>query len=268
MKTMRKIFSILLVLTLLFGLSMTVFANEVTDPAEPETYYIAILDSVEGRTYEAFQILTGEPQTINGKKVLMNQAWGESAKKKGQEISAEDKDALEAGIAGNAGEYVDFTKPVASTKELKEINGVKQYRITGLEPGYYLVKSTDVATDDAHTAYIMQIVENVSVETKIVKPTVSKLVEDDEDPNNVWGETADHQINESFQFKLVATIEDYANYKYYDTYKLIFTDTMSAGITFEQIVIVKVGNTELDEDDYDCTAEANQDGGSWTRRTA
>ena len=89
-----------------------------------------------------------------------------------------------------------------------------------------------------------------------------------------WGESADHALFENFKFRLVATIPVNADYNDYPTYKLVFNDTMSKGITFVQIDSVKVNGIALKATDYVCTATPgqkgagkvgeNQDKPSWT----
>ncbi len=51
-----------------------------------------------------------------------------------------------------------------------------------------------------------------------------------------FGSSADHAINEKFQFQLTATLPASPNraYDYYDKYSVTFCDTLSAGITFDR----------------------------------
>ena len=63
-----------------------------------------------------------------------------------------------------------------------------------------------------------------------------------------FGSSADHAINEEFQFQLTATLPDSTNraYDYYDKYSVIFHDTLSEGITYDgpdSVVIKSNGNT-------------------------
>lgn len=147
--------------------------------------------------------------------------------------------------------------------------------IPTLAPGYYFVKDKDdtlAGKHDAYTAYILQVVQDVLVEPKSAYPTVDKQVWDEVDDAEAgatdgWGETADHAINETFQFKLIANIAADDNLDYYDTYKLVFTDTMSTGVTFESIESVKVGNNVVVVSGYACTATEGMEGdgtSSWT----
>ena len=151
------------------------------------------------------------------------------------------------------------------------------YKISGLEDGYYLVQDTEDPTiansenSGAKTRYILQLVNDVEVTEKADAPSVDKEVYDNDDEvtdegydNDGFGETADHAINESFQFKLTATIPADAELPKYDKYKVVFTDTMSDGVTFESLASVKINGTDVEAAKYVCSATANQKGGEWT----
>ena len=102
-------------------------------------------------------------------------------------------------------------------------------------------------------------------------PTVDKQVLDEEldaEENAVkgWGETADHDINEIFKFKLIANLpasSDYQDYSTYTKYTVRFQDQMTKNIDFVAIesVNIYVGdttyvvnpNTEGKEDGYSYT---------------
>lgn len=164
------------------------------------------------------------------------------------------------------------------------VNGDK---ISALPDGYYLIMDTaaPVNPDDnndslgdnpnsgAKTRFIVKVAgganESIKVDAKHSAPTVDKQVQDeaaDKDPNadtDGWGETADHAINESFQFKLTATLEADANYSAYKTYKIQFNDTLSDGVTYEDIVSVKVNGTTIDS----YNADSNPNGYKLTKPT-
>lgn len=94
---------------------------------------------------------------------------------------------------------------------------------------------------------------NVPITPKAEKPTVEKKVYDNPDGTSTggFGSSADHAINEKFQFQLTATLPDSTNraYDYYDKYSVIFHDTLSDGITYDKddeldsVVIKSNGNT-------------------------
>ncbi len=85
----------------------------------------------------------------------------------------------------------------------------------------------------------------VLVNHKVVKPTVEKEVYDNNDIGSTggWGSSADHAINEPFQFRLIAKLPASENngraYDYYKKYTVCFNDTLSDGITFDKLDTVR-----------------------------
>ena len=126
--------------------------------------------------------------------------------------------------------------------------------------GYYLVvDTTDFSTGDSYHAcnsFLLKVSKgkfNLPIKPKAEKPTVEKKVYDNPDGTSTggFGSSADHAINEKFQFQLTATLPDSTNraYDYYDKYSVIFHDTLSDGITYDKddeldsVVIKSNGNT-------------------------
>ena len=134
------------------------------------------------------------------------------------------------------------------------------------EPGYYLIVDTINFNDGDHyhayNSFLLvndthQGEYNVIINHKVVKPTVEKKVYDN-DNNDIssaggWGSSADHAINEKFQFQLIAKLpagrDEGRAYDYYDKYTVCFNDTLSEGITYDKddeldsVVIKSNGNT-------------------------
>ena len=122
----------------------------------------------------------------------------------------------------------------------------------------------------------VKVVKDITVTPKSAEPTVDKQVYDNNDgvqvgDNNGWGETADHMINKTFQFKLTATLATDVDYAQYPEYKVIFTDTMSKGITYESIDSIEVDGIPVQlGEDIRTTAveglktEGNQESVTWT----
>lgn len=122
--------------------------------------------------------------------------------------------------------------------------------------GYYLVVDTTPFNhgdfDHAYNSFLLMVTRdnwNVPITPKAEKPSVKKEVFDNFDNQDgtstgVFGSSADHAINEKFQFKLTATLPastDHA-YDYYDTYAVCFKDTLSDGITFDKLDMVEITN--------------------------
>ena len=152
--------------------------------------------------------------------------------------------------------------------------GSNALTIPEAKAGYYLfVDTTDFSKDDSYHSYnsfLLMVTKgnwNVPITPKAEKPTVEKKVYDNPDGTSTggFGSSADHAINEKFQFKLTATLPastDHA-YDYYDTYAVCFKDTLSEGITYDgpDSVVIKSNNntydTTIDPSKYTITESQN-----------
>lgn len=127
------------------------------------------------------------------------------------------------------------------------------------EPGYYLIVDTINFNDGdfyhAYNSFLLvndtnQGEYNVIINHKVVKPTVEKKVYDN-DNNDIssaggWGSSADHAINEKFQFQLIAKLpagrDEGRAYDYYKEYAVLFNDTLSEGITYDKLDSVVINS--------------------------
>ena len=152
--------------------------------------------------------------------------------------------------------------------------GSNALTIPEAKAGYYLfVDTTDFSKDDSYHSYnsfLLMVTKgnwNVPITPKAEKPTVEKKVYDNPDGTSTggFGSSADHAINEKFQFQLTATLPDSTNraYDYYDKYSVIFHDTLSEGITYDgpDSVVIKSNNnthdTTIDPSKYTITESQN-----------
>lgn len=124
--------------------------------------------------------------------------------------------------------------------------------------GYYLIVDTSTFSDDdfyhAYNSFFLLNVPQtpyvVLVNHKVVKPTVEKEVYDNNDIGSTggWDSSADHAINEPFQFRLIAKLPASENngraYDYYKKYTVCFNDTLSDGITFDKLDKVEIANVD------------------------
>ena len=245
MKRMKRLASLMLAMILAVMMVLPVSAVEENSLG----YTITITDIKEGHIYEAYQIFAGSIHTesVEGKEVttLSNIVWGSG-------VSEEGQSAL-----GNAAELAEtltttelaaaFAESVATylqaPTESEEATGV--YTISGLKAGYYLVKDKDgslTGKDDSYTSYILRVVEDQNVTTKADMSTVIKKVKDinDSDAQNAtdWQDSADYDIGDDVPFQLKATLAN--NVTSYDTYKVVFNDTLSSGLTYNKDAVVRV----------------------------
>lgn len=107
-----------------------------------------------------------------------------------------------------------------------------------IEQGYWMF--ADVTELDGNEANSLVMVDTkgqsaITINPKTALPTVEKKVKDIDDSedgsitDNTWQDSADHDIGDTVPFKLTATLP--SNAQFYETYTMIFHDTMSAGLT-------------------------------------
>lgn len=309
-RTMNKVLKGLVSVAATAAMAVAGFAGASTAMADPGTapsYTITVNETNDNHNFNAYQVFKGDlketknEQGVVTSSTLSNIEWGSGVSEAGKTalytwagLSGTDQTAAKVAekLATNNGTTTaeSFSKTLGATANLTtsktaltQNTGKTAYSGTVNEAGYYLVVdskgSAGLADKDAYSAYIMQVVGNVTVDPKSSVPTVKKEVQDQKDDKDVestdangWGNTADHAIGESFNFRLTATIPANANLKAYDSYKVVFNDTMSKGIAFEKInsVKVKYGETTLTLADSaytktDPTAVTGTDGSkSWS----
>lgn len=122
-----------------------------------------------------------------------------------------------------------------------------------LDSGYYLMKDvTEFSpneTDTYKNLSLLQVTNNeITIKAKNGVPTVEKKVSDEPASgtgSDVFLDEADHEIGETFQFKLTATIDGPDEMSAYKTYKMIFNDEVSSGVTIGELVSVNVNNKPI-----------------------
>ncbi len=286
MKATKKLFAMLL--TMLMALVMVIPAF-----AAGNTYTITINNSTSGHTYEAYQVFAGDLSS-NGK-ILSNITWGDgvnedtllTALKSDKTIGTRFADCgTAADVAavlddfGNDSVQLDAFAAVVgnnlSDTKTFSTEGTGSYSISDLAAGYYFVKDSDnsnITGNDAYTKFMLKLVNSITVTLKSDVPTVEKKVQEDDkykqdgDYGNGYNDVADWNIGDNVPFKLIGTIPEMDGY---DTYKYIFHDTMSKGLTLNedsiQVYVVNAKNTSLDSakaltvnEDYTLTTSALSD---------
>ena len=224
---MKKLISMVLALVMLLAMSTTAMA---------ETYTISAPDN--GHIYEVYQIFTGE--LFDG--VLSNICWGKNGTGVlNEEVSDEILEEIED-VNGN--DKTD-TEKLAVILKYAQLNAENKFGVATSEAalknvpaGYYLIKDVDGAFEDeydSYTTYVVKVVSNVTISPKSSVPEVEKKVDDKNDSNTKedgenWQDSADYDIGDEVPFKLTATLGD--NLTGYETYKIVFHDTLSAGLTY------------------------------------
>lgn len=249
MKLFKKLASFILA----FAMVMAIAMPSVVMAADT-TYKLTLQNTVEGHTYEVYQVFSGTLSTKDNKKVLSDLKWGSGVKADAYTKTAKAKAETltdEAAARAFAKELVDQDKLSTATKTVPSATGTTE--IAGLIAGYYLVKDTDGSLEnknDSYTAYILQVVGDATTSVKSDVPSSEKKVKDINDSTDTetteWQDAADWDIGDEVPFKIEGTLP--SNYDKYTKYTLKFHDKEQEGLTFKRDTVkVFIDNTEITE---------------------
>ena len=247
MKLFKKLASFILA----FAMVMAIAMPSVVMAADT-TYKLTLQNTVEGHTYEVYQVFSGTLSAKNNKKVLSDLKWGSGVKADAYTETAKAKAETltdETTARAFAKELVDQKKLSAATKTVQSTTGTTE--IAGLAAGYYLVKDTDSSLankHDSYTAYILQVVGDATTSVKSDVPSSEKKVKDINDSTDTettgWQDAADWDIGDEVPFKIEGTLP--SNYDKYKTYTLKFHDKEEEGLTFRpESVHVYIDDVEI-----------------------
>jgi len=210
-------------------------------------------------TFEVYQIFTGD-LSVNGsgQKVLSNIVWGSGVSATGQAAlgSAMDKaETLTTEAAAKAFAHSLVSGNYLTGAVTRVVAAGASEALSGLAPGYYLIKDQDGTQSgegSAYTAYMLEVVGDVTASAKVSTPTVEKKVQDINDSadadisDNAWQDSADHDIGDAVPYQIKGTLP--GNFAEYGSYFYQFTDEMSAGLTYQADarVFVLNGATETE----------------------
>lgn len=269
-KTIKKLLAALLAVAMVCAMAIPAFAY---NPGETEEN----LNGTHG--YSAFQIFKGVISKDN--ETLSDVDWGQNitepdiflanlkndptiGEKFATAATAQDVLAVISQWSNSDDNSIAFARVVCSylypNADAKPEPVITDHTggINIPKSGYYLIVDTTYFNPgDYYHAYnsffllnVPQVPYVVPINRKVVKPTVEKEVYDNQDGANEvgFGSSADHAINEEFQFKLTATLPASPDraYDYYDEYMVTFCDTLSAGITFDRWDTVVINNGGAD----------------------
>lgn len=249
MKLFKKIAGFILAFAMILAIAMPSVVM-----AADTTYKLTLQNTVEGHTYEVYQVFSGTLSTKNNKKVLSDLKWGSGVKADAYTETAKAKAETltdETTARAFAKELVNQKKLSAATKTVQSTTGTTE--IAGLAAGYYLVKDTDSSLankNDSYRAYILQVVGDATTSVKSDVPSSEKKVKDINDSTDTetteWQDAADWDIGDEVPFKIEGTLP--SNYDKYKKYTLKFHDKEEEGLTFKsETVKVFIDNTEITE---------------------
>ena len=269
-KVIKKLLAALLAVAMVCAMAIPAFAENSEGDVDSH------------HTYSAFQIFKGDVEGNNIKDFkISNVDWGSNIITNSEDFLAQLKAAERIGGQFEGAttaqdvlkvisrwhdsddDSIAFARFVCHYLYSNDANptyvvraGSNALTIPEAKAGYYLfVDTTDFSKDDSYHSYnsfLLMVTKgnwNVPITPKAEKPTVEKKVYDNPDGTSTggFGSSADHAINEKFQFQLTATLPDSTNraYDYYDKYSVIFHDTLSDGITYDGPYSVVIESNDI-----------------------
>lgn len=237
MKYLKKLASMVLSLAMALSLAVPALAAEK-------------VDNQTDHTYQAYQIFAATNQA-NADGALGNITWGKGINSSafltalkadsrfvvaGENIfeSCSSAQAVADALAGNVSVAEAFAD-VAVECITDVYTAIPEKDDVELDLGYWLlVDVSNLGDYDAKNAALLQVVkgQKLTIQKKYDVPSVDKTVNDN-----------DANIGDTVTFTLTATMPDRLDG--YETYKIIFHDTLSAGLAFvEDTVKVTVDGTD------------------------
>ncbi len=275
-KVIKKLLAALLAVAMVCAMAIPAFASESWETEE---------DLGKNHCYDAFQIFKGDVSDDNTK--ISHVEWGKNIPHPedflekltevptiggefetnftAQEAAAviskwHDSDNNSIAFARFVCNYI-YTDSNADSVPVLQGGHTNGFKLE--EAGYYLIvdtssfsSSADGDSYHAYNSFLLKVNKDhyhVQITPKVVKPTVEKEVYDNNDIGSTggWGSSADHAINEEFQFRLIAKLpasEKGRAYDYYNEYAVLFNDTLSNGITYDRLDSVVIESKGISYD--------------------
>lgn len=250
MKATKRIFSVFLTCVLAFTMA---FAMGLTASAADYTITITKPEGDIDRTYEAYQIFQGN---LSGN-TLSDIEWGTGIdgaafltelKKNASFTSCTDAKTVAEKLAAftdDSDEAVAFAK--LAGKFLTTATASSSTGKITVPAGYYLLKDVTTVTDDALSLNILKVVKDVTVNPKADHPTVDKKIGTDITTGVAANEAT---IGDKVPFVIASKVPQMQGYT---KYFFVLNDSMTAGLTYNKDVAIKIGATTLAADAYDVT---------------
>ena len=259
---MKKVFAAAAAIATVFGLAATTVAT-ANAAGGNATLTVSTKDAkFAGKTVNAYKMFSATVSSDGGAvSHTLNDVWKPFFKN-----SVGLTDVTDANVNDKANDYVSKLKDSALTAFAAKASNWAQTKtnnitadatatvsknaatdgkytatFTGLDYGYYVVAvpgATVADTNSQYAALVRVHSTTVGVDIKGDLPTVDKKVQ----VNGTGQNATDAKIGDTPTFTLTSTIPDMSAYS---TYTFNFKDTLSKGLTFEQVKSVKVEDKTL-----------------------
>lgn len=249
---MKKVFAVLVALALVLSMGTMAFAAG--------TGTITISNALEGATYNIYKMLDFAPvegSTSQGRYTVVAE-WEDFLANEGAaylkentetgtiEWNGAETDARKAELAKAAIAYAKANSIAATATKSATADGAVTF--DGVALGYYAI-DTSLGT----VCGLTNVNNTFEAHEKNEKPDIDKFVQEDSEMNNAdkgWGKVNDADIDQQVNYKSTITVGLGAT-------KYVMHDTMEAGLTFNNDVVVKLADgTIVDAANYTVTSPA------------
>lgn len=269
---MKKVFAAAAAIATVFGLAATTVAT--ANAADNATLTVSTTDTkFAGKTVNAYKMFSATvssdggavsytltdgwkpffmSSTLDGLTGVTDANVNDKANEYVSKLTGKEKDlSAFAAKASNWAQTNNITADATATvSKNAATDGKYTATFTNLDYGYYVVAVPGATVADTNSQYAALVrVHSTSVDAEIkgALPTVDKKVQ----VNGTGKDATDAKIGDTLTFTLTSTIPDMSAYS---TYTFNFKDTLSKGLTFNQVDSVKVGDTTLTKNtDYTVT---------------
>lgn len=260
---MKKVFAAAAAIATVFGLAATTVAT--ANAADNATLTVSTTDTkFAGKTVNAYKMFSATVSSDGGAvSHTLTDGWkpffmsstldgltgvtDANVNDKANEYVSKLKDSALTAFAAKASNWAQTktnnitADATATVSENAATDGKYTATFTGLDYGYYVVAVPGATLADAKGQYAALVrvhSTTVGVDIKGDLPTVDKKVQ----VNGTGQNATDAKIGDTLTFTLTSTIPDMSAYS---TYTFNFKDTLSKGLTFEQVKSVKVEDKTL-----------------------
>ena len=281
---MKKIIALLLALVMILSLSVSAFAA-MTEVTETGSILVKNNDTVMAsqKTFAAYKILDlkayieedegeGEGEGEDEAPEIQSYLYTVPASledfyaaRYGLNKTASDFDAQ---VVAKIAEETDFfafgAAVIATATEAPKTGAAVEngYKFTDLPLGYYVIEDTTTQGDfikPVSALIIDTATPDVEINVKAEKPGVDKKIDTD---NNLTStddraENSQAAIGDTITYVITSKVPDMTGY---DKYFFIAQDTMSKGLTYNNNMVIKVGDKTLTANDYTVTTTNNENG--------
>lgn len=276
---MKKVFAAAAAIATVFGLAATTVAT--ANAADNATLTVSTTDAkFAGKTVNAYKMFSA---TVSGDGQAVSYTLTNEWKPFFMSSTLDGlTDVTDANVNDKANDYVSklkntdlvafatkasnwaqtqankiATSATATVSKTAATDGKYTAAFNNLDYGYYVVAVPGATLANASSQYATLVSvhsTSVTAEIKGNLPTVDKKVQVD----GTGKDATDAKIGDTLTFTLTSTIPDMSAY---NTYTFNFKDTLSKGLTFEQVKSVKVENTTLTVNtDYTVTTASADSG--------